>query len=71
VPCRLCIQPLMYCTEPLMCRAAYVLSPNAPGGLYTKQLMCRAAYVLSPYLLALMCGAPMYWSSYVLELPMC
>ena len=44
---RLCIEPLMYCTEPL----------SVPDGLYTEPLMCgaayvpRAAYVLSPYVL--------------------
>ena len=43
VPYRLCIEPLIYCTEPLMCRAAYVV----PDGLYTEALMCRAAYVVS------------------------
>ena len=42
MPCRLCIEPLMYCTEPLMCRAAYVLSRLCAG-----PLICREAYALS------------------------
>src|SRR5215469_2473459 len=69
VPCRLCIGPLMYCTEPLMCRLR--TEPlNVPGGLYTEPLMCRAAYVLSrlctvayvraAYVLSPL--APYYWA---------